>query len=689
MERVIVGELSCPWEAECGEGWTREEDEWAVKAKAAGWSWRNTVEKRRAAKRFKYASGLMSSLPREWKAQLATVEIGARGMVAAETRQDLHNVFRAMGCRKDARQRTELCVAEARRRAMLGSYLVWCFRDRSDWDLTEPIGRWSGKGDGDCLASIDRKRQAEERERECEAGAWTDAAQEDEASGDAGVGEQEWQMKTAARQEVREKAEAAGLQCYYPDGSAKDGLSGWGWVAQRREAEVKREHGPVKLYGEEGWLGAQYHSNNAGELTALIHVLRHIAEHGSRGEEVMIAPDNLWAADVAMGACGGAAHRRLIRTARAAVEEVQERGVTVKWGWAKGHSELEWNEIADKEADRGRKQAAPESAVAEKRARPRHRVLRLEQLVDAAAVREALQDRELAAEAQNWARKMEPRGDGTAAVQSHYVRYTATSRRKPEGLSLQGASQKLRTRIAGRYYVAVEVTDVAATMLQARLARVGKRVRMLDEWCQDRERCAAKVSSEVVAVGGKAVTEEETRELIVNAVHGTGVDRWVRNRWQAQSTPPAIAAFARDMRTVRSEVERWFPEECARGKKTGPDGRRRKEAVKAAITALEIEALDVMREALPKFGLQGDALVDAGLLVRTVQTGATPLEKVVPALEAAVLSTTGAVVKLRARKLDGATAHDWASPQIAQTSPVSGHNTHETSEKKETGVNYL
>ena len=309
--------------------------------------------------------------------------------------------------------------------------------------------------------------------------------------------------------------------------------------------------------------------------------------------------------------------------------------------------------------------------------------------MDAAAVREALQDRELAAEAEKWARKMEPRGDGTAAVQSHYVRHTATSRRKPEGLSLQGASQKLRTRIAGRYYVAVEVTDVAATMLQARLARVGKRVRMLEEWCQDRERCAAKVSSEVVAAGGKAVTAEETRELIVKAVHGAGIDRWVRSRWQAQSTPPAIAAFARDMRTVHSEVERWFPEECARGKKTGPDGRRRKEAVKAAITALEIEALDVMREALPKFGLQGDALVDAGLLVRTVQTGATPLEKVMPALEAAVLSTTGAVVKLRARKLDGGTAHDWASPQSAQERPVSGHNTHETSEKKETGVNYL
>ena len=189
-------------------------------------------------------------------------------MVAAETRQDLHNVFRAMGCGKDAKQRTGQCVAEARRKAMLGSYLIWSCRDRSDWDFTEPIGRWSGKGDGDCLASIDRKRQAEEHGRECEAGAWTDAAQENEADGDAAVCEQEWQVKTTARREVRERAEVAGLQCYYPDGSAKDGLSGWGWVAQRGGVEVKRENGSVKLYGEDGWLGAQYHSKNAGELTA-------------------------------------------------------------------------------------------------------------------------------------------------------------------------------------------------------------------------------------------------------------------------------------------------------------------------------------------------------------------------------------------------------------------------------------
>ena len=185
------------------------------------------------------------------------------------------------------------------------------------------------------------------------------------------------------------------------------------------------------------------------------------------------------------------------------------------------------------------------------------------------------------------------------------------------------------------------------------------------------------------------MTADEARELIVAAVHGTGVDRWARNRWHAQSTPPALAAFERDMRTVHSEVERWCPEEWARVRKTGLDGKRRKEAVKAAIDALEIAVLDAMREALPQFGLQADALVDAGLLVRTAQAGATPLEKVVPALEAAVLSATGAVVRLQAKKLDGKAAHDWVSAQIAPESPVSGHYTHETSEKRETGVNYL
>ena len=134
--------------------------------------------------------------------------------------------------------------------------------------------------------------------------------------------------------------------------------------------------------------------------------------------------------------------------------------------------------------------------------------------------------------------------------------------------------------------------------------------------------------------------------------------------------------------TQATAAERWCPEEYSSVKGTGPDGRQRTKAMETAITALETEVLDVVRAALPRFGLQGDALVDAGLLVRTAEAGATPLRLVLPALEAEVLSATGASVRLRARKLDGEAAQDWADAQNARESPDSGHYTHELSEKQ-------
>ena len=63
---------------ECGEGWIREEDVWADKARAGEWTVTKIIEKRRSAMRFTYSISPMNNLPREWKAQLATVEIGQR-----------------------------------------------------------------------------------------------------------------------------------------------------------------------------------------------------------------------------------------------------------------------------------------------------------------------------------------------------------------------------------------------------------------------------------------------------------------------------------------------------------------------------------------------------------------------------------------------------------------------------------
>ena len=95
-----------------------------------------------------------------------TIEIGSRGLVAPETKQDVHNIFRLLGYTKDARSQAERCSAEARHRAMLGSYLVWCCRDREEWDLHETIGGWRGQTEPDNLTAADRTRQRDEQEKE-------------------------------------------------------------------------------------------------------------------------------------------------------------------------------------------------------------------------------------------------------------------------------------------------------------------------------------------------------------------------------------------------------------------------------------------------------------------------------------------------------------------------------------------
>ena len=142
---------------------------------------------------------------------------------------------------------------------------------------------------------------------------------------------------------------------------------------------------------------------------------------------------------------------------------------------------MKWNEIPDALGNCGRGGAEEGPKEAQKDKNRKKPELVVEQLVNAGTVRQAIADRSVAGEASRWARNMWPRGDGTATVQTHYVRNNPFGRRNAEGVSLQSCSEALRERIAGEFYVELDVKSSHPTMLRTRLARIGKRIQHLDE----------------------------------------------------------------------------------------------------------------------------------------------------------------------------------------------------------------
>ena len=82
--------------------------------------------------------------------------------------------------------------------------------------------------------------------------------------------------------------------------------------------------------------------------------------------------------------------------------------------------------------------------------------------------------------------------------------------------------------------------------------------------------------------------------------------------------------------------------------------------------------MEAMREDLPRFGVQCDALTGDGLLARPTHESASPLPTVLRALEASVLDETGVAVKLGGKTLRGEPANDWPVSRSAQTRPDRG-----------------
>ena len=111
------------------------------------------------------------------------------------------------------------------------------------------------------------------------------------------------------------------------------------------------------------------------------------------------------------------------------------------------------------------------------------------------------------------------------------VRNNPFGRRNAEGIGLQFCSRDLRERIAGQYYVEVDIRTSHTTMLRARLAALGKRVRLIDEWTLDKEACAERIAEETAQTKNFRPSTAQIKDLINASLNRSSVDKWVRSKW--------------------------------------------------------------------------------------------------------------------------------------------------------------
>ena len=161
--------------------------------------------------------------------------------------------------------------------------------------------------------------------------------------------------------------------------------------------------------------------------------------------------------------------------------------------------------------------------------------------------------------------------------------------------------------------------------------------------------------------------------MILAAINGASVEKWVSSKWGIPHAPLTLARFARDLATVRANAHIWFPEIWSDVDAKRSDWKRRSSTIFFAMTSLEDEVLEAIRESLPQFGVQCDALTGDGLLARPIYESASPLPNVLRALEANVLDRTGVAAKLGGKTLHGEPAETWPASLSAHTRPASGH----------------
>ncbi|MEC9114597.1 MAG: hypothetical protein VX650_09670 [Actinomycetota bacterium] len=97
-------------------------------------------------------------------------------------------------------------------------------------------------------------------------------------------------------------------------------------------------------------------------------------------------------------------------------------------------------------------------------------------------------------------------------------------------------------------------------MLRTRLARLGKRIKLLDEWVEDKEACAERIAAETALTHGVRPPAAAVKDVILAAINGASVEKWVSSKWGIPHAPLTLARFARYLATVRANAHIWFPE---------------------------------------------------------------------------------------------------------------------------------
>ena len=89
---------------------------------------------------------------------------------------------------------------------------------------------------------------------------------------------------------------------------------------------------------------------------------------------------------------------------------------------------------------------------------------------------------------------------------------------------------------------------------------MGERIRLLDDWAEDKEACAERISQETAGMFGIQPQAAAIKDLILAAINGASVKKCVSSKWGISHAPPTLASFARELVTVRANAHNCFPE---------------------------------------------------------------------------------------------------------------------------------